>query len=120
MDGVYCTAATKRSLVQFISGAGDGEVRVWDLDHRTCVWRAFAHSGFVRGLTVVPDGETFFSCGDNTIKQWELGVAEDLSQVNNLIILAQGVLRLQHACTKRKNASKHATLIFSHVVAMWF
>jgi WD40 repeat protein len=45
------------------------------------VWRVYAHSGFVRGLSVAPDGNSFFSCGDKTVKQWELRVAEDTSEV---------------------------------------
>ena len=31
----------------------------------------------VRGLCVAPDGESFFSCGDDqTIKHWALGVSK--------------------------------------------
>ncbi|CAM9525407.1 unnamed protein product [Chrysoparadoxa australica] len=91
-DGVYCSAPSRKSLVQFISGACDGEIKVWDLSARVCVWSAVAHRGFVRafimtwlhstGLThpflhsVAPDGFSFFSCGDDgAIKQWDLGVA---------------------------------------------
>lgn len=62
-------------------GACDGEIRLWDLDMRKCVWRVYAHSGFVRGLSVAPDGNSFFSCGDKTVKQWELRVAEDTNEV---------------------------------------
>jgi WD repeat and SOF domain-containing protein 1 len=80
-DGVYCSALSKRSLVQFLTGACDGEVRVWDMNVRKCVWRAYAHSGFVRGLSVAPDGDTFFSCGDKTVKQWKLCVAGDTREV---------------------------------------
>lgn len=50
---------------------------------RSCVWRVYAHSGFVRGLTVAPDGRSFFSCGDKTVKQWELCVAGDTSEVRH-------------------------------------
>ncbi|CAM9443508.1 unnamed protein product, partial [Phaeothamnion confervicola] len=76
-DGVFCTTTSPRSLVQFLSGACDGEIRVWDMSRRGCAWRAAgAHSGFVRGLAVTPDGESFLSCGDDgTVKRWELRVA---------------------------------------------
>ncbi len=37
-DGVYCSATSPASLVAFLSGAGDGEVRVWDLSTRLCLW----------------------------------------------------------------------------------
>lgn len=80
-DGVFCSALSKRNLVQFLTGACDGEVRVWDLNVRKCVWRAYAHAGFVRGLSVAPGGGTFFSCGDKTVKQWTLCVADDSRQV---------------------------------------
>jgi len=63
------------------TGACDGEVRVWDLNVRKCVWRAYAHSGFVRGISVAPDGDSFFSCGDKSVKQWRLRVSEDTSEV---------------------------------------
>lgn len=82
-DGVYCSALSKQSLVQFLTGACDGEVRVWDMNVRKCVSRAYAHSGFVRGLSVAPDGGTFFSCGDKTVKQWKLCVAGDTSEVRD-------------------------------------
>lgn len=63
-------------------GACDGEIRVWDLSRQNCVWRAVGHRGFVRGLSVSPDGRSFLSAGDEgMVKQWDLAVAEDLSQV---------------------------------------
>lgn len=64
----------------YLSGACDGEVRVWDLAHRKCLWHNYAHKNFVTGLVVAPDGRSFFSCGDdNLVKQWALqaGVAPD-------------------------------------------
>lgn len=80
-DGVFCTATSPRSLVQFLSGACDGEIRIWDLSSRTCVWKANAHTGFCRGLAVTPDGSTFFSAGDDgLIKQWNLEVADSNSR----------------------------------------
>jgi len=80
-DGVYCTATSKTNLVQFFSGACDGEIRVWDLAFRKCVWSVYGHSGFVNGLTVSNDGEFFFSCGtDKIIKMWKVGIAENKNQ----------------------------------------
>lgn len=69
-----------------LAGACDGEIRVWDLSRRTCVWRAVGHRGFVRGLAVTPDGDTFLSAGeDGMVKQWDLTVASDLGQVGRLL-----------------------------------
>lgn len=68
--------------VRVYTGACDGEIRLWDLSRRSCVWRAVGHRGFVRGLAVTPDGESFLSAGDDgMVKQWDLGVASDLTQV---------------------------------------
>ncbi|CAK4610765.1 hypothetical protein LEN26_016201 [Aphanomyces euteiches] len=75
-DSVSCFATSKKSLVQFVSGACDGEIRLWDLPQRKCVWSVYGHAGFVRGLTIAPDGNTFFSCSeDKSIKQWRIQIA---------------------------------------------
>jgi WD repeat and SOF domain-containing protein 1 len=87
-DGVYCTSVVRNKNVPFISGACDGEVRVWDLSRRACVWASAAHQGFVRG--VVPDisGNAFYSCGDDKlIKLWSLQQdnLEDIRPVSTFI-----------------------------------
>eukprot|EP00611_Tribonema_gayanum_P015081 TRINITY_DN2681_c0_g1_i1.p1 TRINITY_DN2681_c0_g1~~TRINITY_DN2681_c0_g1_i1.p1 ORF type:complete len:245 (+),score=38.93 TRINITY_DN2681_c0_g1_i1:145-879(+) len=80
-DGVFCTATSPKNLVQFLSGACDGEVRVWDLSRRACVWKAAAHTGFVRGVAVTPDGRSFLSAGDDgLVKRWDLAIASDLEE----------------------------------------
>eukprot|EP01035_Chromulina_nebulosa_P020414 gene20414-26492_t len=72
-DGVYCGSSIRNKVVPYISGACDGEVKVWDLSRRVCVWSAYAHKGFVRGIAPDTDGTTFFTCGDDKlIKQWSL------------------------------------------------
>lgn len=63
--------------VPFLTGSCDGEIRLWDLPHQRTLWSCYAHSGFVRGLTVSHDGAHFFSCGDDkTIKQFPLTLDE--------------------------------------------
>ena len=72
-DGVYCSATSPTSLVAYLSGAGDGEVILWDLAAQRKVWSVFAHTGSVRGLVVSGDGESFFSCGnDRSIRRWRM------------------------------------------------
>jgi WD repeat and SOF domain-containing protein 1 len=72
-DALYCSSTVRNKVVPFISGACDGEVRVWDLKRRVCVWNAAAHAGFVRGVAPDTRGRTFYSVGDDkTIKQWSL------------------------------------------------
>ncbi len=72
-DGVYCTAIVRNRVTPFISGACNGELKVWDLSRKSCVWTASAHSTFVRGVVADLTGNTFYSCGDDKfIKQWSL------------------------------------------------
>jgi DDB1- and CUL4-associated factor 13 len=76
----YAVIYSPKSLVQYLSGACDGEVRVWDLSRRTCVWKSIAHTGFVRGIAVTPDGRSFVSAGDDgLVKRWDLQVSADLA-----------------------------------------
>lgn len=72
-DSVYCGSTVRGKNVPFISGACDGEIKVWDLARRQCFWTAAAHSGFVRGIAPDAQGATFWTCGDDKlIKQWAL------------------------------------------------
>jgi WD repeat and SOF domain-containing protein 1 len=76
-DSVSALAASPSSLVAFVSGAADGEIRVWDLPRRKCVWSCYGHRGFVRGLAVSPRGDSFYSCSeDKTVKKWALHVKD--------------------------------------------
>lgn len=77
-DGVYRMAPSRHSLVAFLTGSCDGEVRLWDLAHQACVKRVYAHSGFVRGLAVSHDGRHFFTAGDDKyIKQFPMFLTLD-------------------------------------------
>ena len=78
MDGVYCTSTVRDSVVSFISGACDGELKVWDLSRRIAVWSTGAHHGFVRGISADQTGNAFFTCGDDKlIKKWVLAGSGD-------------------------------------------
>ncbi len=87
-DTVYCCSTVRNKNVPFISGSCDGEVKVWDLGHRLCVWSANAHSGFVRGVCPDASGTSFFSCGDDKlIKQWALSPhgTSDVEPLNTIV-----------------------------------
>merc|ERR1712166_1448890 len=73
-DGISCIALNKKSLKCFVSGAHDGEIRVWDIsEKRTVCAHRNAHKGAVKGLAVHHNGSNFVSCGiDQTIKVWRL------------------------------------------------
>ena len=64
--------------MQFLSGACDGEIRVWDLPTQKTVFRVQAHFRFVRGLVCDSTGKTFYSCSDDTtVKRFRLTMDVD-------------------------------------------
>ena len=73
-DGVTATATSRQALVPFVSGAADGEIRIWDLASRSSLANLEgAHSKRVTGLTFANDGTTFYSSSiDGTIKSWQV------------------------------------------------
>lgn len=71
-DGVSCLCNHPSQLSSLISGAYDGEVRVWNLTHRTCQRSFLAHDGIVRGIVLTVNAEHFITVGDDkTIKTWK-------------------------------------------------
>jgi WD repeat and SOF domain-containing protein 1 len=71
-DGVSCISKNPKRLSVLISGAYDGEIRVWDLAQKICVRDFVAHEGIVRGIIYTPTEEHFISLGDDkTIKTWK-------------------------------------------------
>lgn len=92
-DGVYCSSVVMNNTSAFLSGACDGEIKVWDLNQRTCMWNAIAHSGFVRGIATNVSGSAFFSCSDDkTVKQWSLLPSrnENTNSIEPLVIYNAG------------------------------
>lgn len=72
-DGINCLAKHPKSLSTVLSGACDGEVKIWNLATRKCIRTVQAHDGFVRGLSVRFCGTSFFTVGDDkTVKQWKM------------------------------------------------
>lgn len=70
-DGVQVLHKHPRSLSLLLSGACDGEVKVWNLAERTCVRTLQAHRGMVRGIAFLGDGHRFITVGDDkNIKTW--------------------------------------------------
>lgn len=73
LDGVYCMARHRDSLTKLLSGACDGEVKLWNLTSRSCLNTWKAHTSFVRGVTFSWDGNHVISCGsDKLIQMWEM------------------------------------------------
>ena len=113
MDGVYSCGIVRNRLTPYISGACDGEIRVWDLSSRVCVWSCYGHSGFVRGITADAEGNTFFTCGDDKlIKRWPVEVSTDMQTQPDALstYLAPHVLTsIDHHWTDSIFATVHIT-----------
>mmetsp|Transcript_3237 Transcript_3237/g.5510 ORF Transcript_3237/g.5510 Transcript_3237/m.5510 type:complete len:455 (-) Transcript_3237:297-1661(-) len=72
-DGITCMAKSPFRLNSMISGASDGEIRVWDVPARTTIRRLVGHTGSVSGISVATHGDACVSCGnDATVKLWRL------------------------------------------------
>lgn len=97
-DGVYCQAVIRNKNVPFISGACDGEVRVWDMSRRVTVWNTHAHQGFVRGIAPDVSGNAFYTCGDDKyVKLWRLSPdsTEDIVPVSS-VVAAHALTSVDH------------------------
>ncbi|XP_015524903.1 DDB1- and CUL4-associated factor 13 [Neodiprion pinetum] len=71
-DSVSCLSKHPLKLSMLLSGAFDGEIKVWNLSQRVCERSFLAHDGIVRGIAFSSDGESFLSIGDDkTIKTWK-------------------------------------------------
>ncbi|XP_043264502.1 DDB1- and CUL4-associated factor 13 [Colletes gigas] len=71
-DGVSTLCKHPFQLSTLVSGAFDGEVREWNLTHRTCERSVLAHDGIVRGIVFDVNAEHFITVGDDkTIKIWK-------------------------------------------------
>ncbi|CAF0738640.1 unnamed protein product [Didymodactylos carnosus] len=70
-DSIQCLIKHRTQLSLVLSGSCDGDIKIWNLPKRECVATIRAHNGFVRGLSVIPDGNAFYSVGnDKLIKRW--------------------------------------------------
>ncbi|KAF5307265.1 hypothetical protein FQR65_LT06981 [Abscondita terminalis] len=93
-DGVSCLGKHPKHLSVLLSGAYDGEVRVWDIPQQICIRSFIAHEGIVRGITYNPNGSNFLTVGDDkTIKMWN-AIAPNSSEEEEPIntILSRSVI----------------------------
>ena len=73
MDSVTSSCISRSALLPFVSGAADGEIRIWDLGSKTLVKSLTGHSRMVTGLTFANDGQIFYSCSDDgLIRSWSV------------------------------------------------
>jgi len=73
-DSIKCMGIARIAAAPLLSGSCDGELRLWDMQHLRCGMTVQkAHEGFVRGVTISPDGRRAFSCGDDkAAKMWHI------------------------------------------------
>lgn len=73
VDGVYCMNRHPTELKTLASGAGDGELRLWDLSTKKCIWnRKEAHDALIRGVCFLPNSTSMLSCSDDkVVKMWD-------------------------------------------------
>ncbi|XP_015606166.1 DDB1- and CUL4-associated factor 13 [Cephus cinctus] len=71
-DSVSCICKHPARLSVLLSGAYDGELKIWDLPQRICERSFLAHDGIVRGIAFTANAEHFITVGDDkTIKTWK-------------------------------------------------
>ncbi|CAG7816675.1 unnamed protein product [Allacma fusca] len=71
-DIVSCLGKHPNQIAWLFSGDADGTVKQWNIAMKKCVRTLKAHSGYVRGISFTPDGETMISVGDDkNIHFWD-------------------------------------------------
>jgi WD40 repeat protein len=60
-DGISVLSKCPRMLSRMISGAYDGEIRVWDLSQRSTLISLYDHKDAIKGVSFSPDGLRFLS-----------------------------------------------------------
>mmetsp|Transcript_3709 Transcript_3709/g.10168 ORF Transcript_3709/g.10168 Transcript_3709/m.10168 type:complete len:462 (+) Transcript_3709:135-1520(+) len=112
-DGVYSIARHPTSLTTLVSGAGDGEIRIWNVASQTCASHAVVHSGIVRGLCFSPNGDSVLTCSsDKTVKRWMLSTLQDVG-TEDLSSSSRG--QQEAAKAKAIFLGQHAFLGVDHV-----
>lgn len=64
-DGISCFSKSKKHVSMIVSGSWDGEVRLWDLVSKKCLFATYSHERFVRGVSFDYTGNYIYSCGDD-------------------------------------------------------
>ena len=72
-DAVYCLSKAHARLNCFVSGAADGELRLWDVPNARALRSFQGHTMAVRACCVSPSSATALSVSDDTsVRMWRL------------------------------------------------
>lgn len=78
MDGITASACSRRALIPFLSGAADGQVKLWDLSARTQVAQLDGHTRQITGLSFTCGGQHFYSSSDDgLVRCWSVASEPD-------------------------------------------
>jgi DDB1- and CUL4-associated factor 13 len=98
-DSVHSLCKHSTQLNIILSGACDGEVKIWNLSTQKCLQTYQAHEGFVRGICMNAAATSFFTCGnDKIIKHWTYDVNKDLNK-NSIELQAKQTIVGKHFYT---------------------
>lgn len=64
-DGISCFSKSNKHVSLLASGSWDGEVRIWDMVTRKCMFSSYCHQRFVRGISFDYTGNFIYTCGDD-------------------------------------------------------
>ncbi|XP_076297533.1 DDB1- and CUL4-associated factor 13 [Lasioglossum baleicum] len=71
-DGISKLCKHPSELSTLVSGAFDGEVKVWNITQKTCERTFLAHDGIIRGIVYSINASHIITVGDDkTIKLWK-------------------------------------------------
>jgi WD40 repeat protein len=95
-----------------LSGAGDGQPRLWDIDKRELVRKFGKHDAVVRSATFLPDGKRALTTSfDGTLRLWEVATGKQLDKfepndgwLNQVVVSRDGrfaVTAGHHSCRAR-------------------
>ncbi|XP_017776905.1 PREDICTED: DDB1- and CUL4-associated factor 13 [Nicrophorus vespilloides] len=107
-DSISCISKHPTSLSLLLSGAYNGELRVWDIPQKKCIREIQAHDGVLRGISYTNDGQHFFSIGDDkNIKMWssQAPLRPEDEEPANTILSKSIISGISHHFTEDKFAT---------------
>lgn len=119
-DGISVLAKSAKHISNVVSGSWDGEIRMWDLTTKNCLFSIFAHQRFVKGISFDNTGSLIYSCGDdNDINIYNVNKAIALHLAKQSI---PPIVKLSSSTALQSIDSsfdKNTFVTGGHVVQLW-